>query len=138
MVTPELFIYLGFYLAAAAAFIPGLAAYRGTWRRWAAFRKYYELGKRSYFGFTMFYFGVALALVTSSAVATLLLAPHALSQAFLWAAALMLLPLAASVAYLPPFLLPGWYRQWVAEGAPEQELLRSGTGPFTLQKRADN
>ncbi|MDK1361825.1 hypothetical protein QNO00_16350 [Arthrobacter sp. zg-Y1219] len=127
----EILVWLGIYALAAAMLVPGIAAYRGIWRRWAPQQQPHELGKHSYFGFTMFYGGLLIAIGMTGAIFTVLGAPQFVSDVLLLAGALVLMLVVASVIHLPRVLLPSWYCQWVDAGAREDDVLLAGSNPYT-------
>lgn len=129
----EFLILAGIYLWGALMLIPGIGAYRGTWRRWAARRQHYELGKHSYLGFTLFYAGLAIILTATASLTVVLGAPQVVSDAIVVGIAASGFLCAVSAAYLPRILLPPWFRRWIDDGAHPQDVLQARRGPYSLR-----
>lgn len=126
---PEALIWIPVYGFVAILLGMGTAAYRGKWRRWAARPpKHFELGKRSYFGFFIFYTGITVAVVATWALAGWLGAVGSLDGIFSVLLGLAVLLDLSTLTVFPRFLQPAWYRRWLDDGEVPADLNLRGTG----------
>ncbi|NMR29042.1 hypothetical protein [Crystallibacter degradans] len=109
-------------MVGAGFFIAGYLAYAGRWRRWAAYKRYWEFGKTSHFGFICLFVGIAVLVLPLSALMDELLGVEAVARAVAWLALPAGLLAVISFVGLPGILKPRWYKEWVARGAIQHEL----------------
>ena len=137
MILGAVFLLLMAVLGVAYFVVTGIAAYKGTWRIWAAgVGVPVQFGKHNYTGF------VGLYLLPVFAAVLLLVV---LGQAGVPGAAegngwLFVLPVAVPAVLcffrLPRFLLPQWYKDWLDRGANTKELTTGEfDSPFTWLRR---
>ncbi|MCC9206330.1 hypothetical protein [Arthrobacter sp. zg-Y769] len=119
--------------------ITGIAAFKGTWRTWAAGRSMYMFGKNNYLGF----FGLYLQLLVVVAILLTIWGELGADWITGEVMALILTPfmlLAFACCFrLPRFLLPQWYKDWLDRGANKDEVRKPEySSPFTWLRRGSN
>ncbi|MBW4094345.1 MAG: hypothetical protein HIU81_02535 [Acidobacteria bacterium] len=123
-----------------AALTVGTFAYTGRWRSWAPRFGAAALGKHSLGGFMFLFGGIVLASLPLGLLAYLAGVPDAVLRAIVLVPAIggLLLTL-MSFFWLPRFMLPRWYKDWVDSGAEQANLYRTSNNKNhdgTKQKRA--
>lgn len=129
MVMPEALVWIPVYGFVAILLGMGTAAYRGKWRRWAIRPpKHFEFGKRSYFGFFVFYAGITVAVMATWALIGWLGVRESLDGFFFVSVGLSGILTLSALTVFPRFLQPAWYRRWLDNGEVAADLHIQGTG----------
>ncbi|GEM_PF-2521040 len=119
--------------------ISGIAAYKGTWRIWAAQTSIYQFGKQNYLGF----FGLYLQPVIIGAILLNVLIALGAEWITDGVMALTITPL-FMVAFaccfrLPRIMLPAWYKDWLDRGADKDEVRKPEySSPFSWLRRSSS
>lgn len=127
----ELLTFTVLYGVSAFLLILGLAAYRGKWRKWALHAprpRYAEFGKRTYFGFSTLYAGLAFATMTTAGLLGSHGAPEFIRDTFVAAVYAVNTTAVVSLSIVPRFLQPSWHRRWIDDGAVRTDLIPEGGG----------